>query len=281
MGSAIGVLSAPRGIRENQVKENQNRGALLLQARSIVVALAFALTSAGSALAGNLGAVVPLPVDLRAAADKYLPGVIGEPVAGFTLDPSLASLNPGTRTYQIVSGPDAGKTEQHAIVAIPRDSTGEDWRYTFGDRVLFLHATSGQSLAVVTEQDTRQGVMTKYSPGEPMLIAGMNPGDSRTMQVKVAVYDLNDPSNLEHSGSLDLTITYVGAYKVTVPAGTYDAAALLWNFKGKVGPATIDDTQARLVAADVGMVAAAEKRDVAAMLLYNDNSKVGKVLKQP
>lgn len=223
------------------------------------------------------GAVVPLPAQLAAAAEQYLPGVIGAPVPAFPIDPSLASLSPGTRTYAIVSGTTRTKSEQHQIV--PSGKPGQ-WRYTVGDRTAFLHETTGQSLDIVAEQDADQGVLTRFSPGQPLLIAGMNAGDERSMTLKVSVYDLDDPSDLEHKGSLDVTLSYVGAYKVTVPAGTFDAALLLWRYKGKIGPATIEDIQVRLVAKDVGMVAAADKRDVAALLIYNDNTKVGKVLQQ-
>ena len=108
----------------------------------------------------------------------------------------------------------------------------------------------------------------------------MNAGDSKALTMKVNVYDLSDPKDVEHKGSLDVTLTYVGAYRVTVPAGTFDAALLKWDFKGKIGPASVEDIQARFVAPGIGMVAAAEKRDVAAFLIYNDNTKVGKVLVQ-
>ena len=132
----------------------------------------------------------------------------------------------------------------------------------------------------IRDRDNDKGVLTRYSPAQPLLIAGMNAGDEKTITLKVNVYDLDDPDDLEYKGSLDLTLTYVGAYKVTVPAGTFDAALLRWHYKGKIGPATIDDVQARFIAKDMGVVAAAEKLDVAAMLIYNDNTKVGKVLQQ-
>jgi hypothetical protein len=138
----------------------------------------------------------------------------------------------------------------------------------------------GESLSIASDQDSEQGVLTRYSPPEPLLIAGMNAGDTREMKIDVKVYDLDDPADVEHKGTLDLTLTYVGAYKVTVPAGTFDAALLRWEYKGKVGPATIEDIQARFVAPNVGVVAMANKRDIAAMLVYNDHSKIGKVLQQ-
>lgn len=246
----------------------------------MLAAAVLSLTVAGTASGQGSGAVVQLPAQMSAAAQEYLPGVIGAPVPAFTIDPALAWLTPGSRTFQIVSGDDAGKLEQHVISALPRDTTGTRWRYTVGQRTVFLNEVEGQSLSIVSEEDADQGVVTRYRPPEPLLIAGMNAGDTRTMAINVSVYDLNDPDDLEHKGTVNLTFSYVGAYRVTVPAGTFDAALLRWEYKGKVGPASIEDIQARLVAPEVGMVAMAGKRDIAAMLVYNDHSKVGKVLQQ-
>ena len=230
--------------------------------------------------AQGAGAVVPLPAEMRNAAASYLPGVVGEAVPAFPIDPGLAQLAAGTRRYEIVSGSDKGTTEEHVIAPVSGDKTGGQWRYRVGDRTVFLQQVPGQSLSIVSEEDSDQGVLTRYNPPEPLLIAGMNAGDSKALTMKVNVYDLSDPKDVEHKGSLDVTLTYVGAYRVTVPAGTFDAALLKWDFKGKIGPASVEDIQARFVAPGIGMVAAAEKRDVAAFLIYNDNTKVGKVLVQ-
>ena len=230
--------------------------------------------------AQGAGAVVPLPAELQNAAARYLPGVVGEAVPAFPIDPDLAQLAAGMRRYEIISGGDKVTTEEHVIAPVSSGRTGGQWRYQVGDRTVFLQQIPGQSLSIVSEEDSDQGVLTRYNPPEPLLIAGMNAGDSRMLTMKVNVYDLSDPNDIEHKGSLDVTLTYVGAYRVTVPAGTFDAALLKWDFKGKIGPATVEDTQARFVAPDVGMVAAAEKRDVAAFLIYNENTKVGKVLAQ-
>ena len=186
--------------------------------------------------AQGAGAVVPLPAQMAAAAQQYLPGVVGEPVPAFTIDPAIASLAAGARNYEIVSGPDVGKVEQHVIAALPRDTTGTRWRYTIANRTLFLQAVPGESVSITSEEDSDQGVLTRYNPPEPLLISGMNAGDTRKMTINVKVYDLNDPEDLEHKGTINLTFTYVGAYKVTVPAGTFDAALLRWEYKGKVGP---------------------------------------------
>lgn len=245
----------------------------------LLAATALSLPGARTARAQGSGAIVPLPDKLAKAAKKFLPGVVGEPVPAFTIDPSMASLSPGQRTYQIVHGENAGQTETHSITAEPKGS-GTKWRYTVGDTTVFLKVDPGVSLAIAAQEDRDQGVISRFTPPEPLLVAGMNAGDIQTETIAVKVYDLDDPTDLDHQGTLNLTLTYVGAYKVTVPAGTYDAALLLWSYNGSVGPASIEDIQARFVAPGVGMVAAAERRDISAMLVYNDDSKIGRVLVQ-
>ncbi|MFO1153747.1 MAG: hypothetical protein U1E42_08820 [Rhodospirillales bacterium] len=243
--------------------------------------VALAVVTPAMAMAQDGGAVIPLPPALQAQAERYLPGVVGPAVPGFTIDPSLAHLAAETRTYQIIGANQAGTIESHVIAPLPRDTSGQRWRYQVGNRVVFLSEVPGQSLSVVSENDEDQGVTTRYQPPEPMLIAGMNPGDQQSFSIDVSVYDLSSPGGQpDHTGTLNLTLTYVGAYQVTVPAGTFNAALLEWRYKGKIGPASVEDNQARFVAPGIGMVASAEKRDIAAFLVYNDNSKVGRVLVQ-
>ena len=82
----------------------------------------------------------------------------------------------------------------------------------------------------------------------------------------------------EHSGNLELTYTYVGAYRITVPAGTFDASLFKWHYKGKVGPASIDDAIYRFFAPGVGPVARIELKHISAFIIYSDNEKRGTVL---
>jgi hypothetical protein len=77
-----------------------------------------------------------------------------------------------------------------------------------------------------------------------------------------------------------VTYSYLGAYKVTTPAGVYDAALIKWAYEGKVGPAKVDDTQYRFFAPKVGMVASVDKLEVSALFLYHSHSKFGKLLAQ-
>jgi hypothetical protein len=206
-------------------------------------------------------------------------GVVGEPVAGSTLTAKFAPLHEGSWTYQVVSGKRQGQSEQHVVEPLQNDPSGADWRYTVdGVGAVSIAQTDDQSLTFVSEEDLAQAVITRYSPAEPGLLTGLAPGDSRTSSIAVEVADLSSPDEISHRGKLKVTYSYLGAYEVTTPAGTYDAALIKWTYQGKVGPADVDDTQYRFFAENVGMVASIDKLDVSALFVYHEHSKFGKVL---
>jgi hypothetical protein len=225
---------------------------------------------------------IPLPGSDRTALDQLLgSGVIGDPVDAGPLAAADIPLRAGTWTYQVVAGKKKGQSESDVMSQLERDASGASWKLAVGTNdVAFIQVGDDQSIAIVSEQDTDQGVITRFTPAEPIVTAGMSPGDSKQVTIGVKVYDLSSPDEVSHSGSLDLEYSYVGAYKVTVPAGSYDAALLRWVYDGSVGPASVDDTQYRLIAKDVGIVASIEKKKISALLLYHDNSNTGRVLEK-
>jgi hypothetical protein len=223
-----------------------------------------------------------LSADEQAMLEELLgQGVIGEPVAGGTLTPSFAPLRDGTWSYRIVGGKQKGQTEQHVVTRLERDPSGASWRYAVGSKgILFIKQTDDGSLTFLSQEDLDQGVISRYAPAEPGLLNGLAPGDSKTFRVAVKVYDLSSPQDVAHEGTLDVTYSYLGAYRITAPAGSYDAALIKWTYQGKVGPAKVDDTQYRFFADNVGMVASVDKLDVSAFLVYQDHTKFGKLLAQ-
>ena len=225
---------------------------------------------------------IPLPEADRTVLEQLLgSGVVGDPVAASPLAAADIPLRAGTWTYRIVAGKNKGGTQDNVLTQLERDQSGASWKLEVGEKDLaFIQLGDDQSIAILSEQDTDQGVNTRFSPAEPILTTGLNPGDSTKVTIGVKVYDLSSPDEVSHSGSLDLEYSYVGAYKVTVPAGNYDAALLRWDYEGSVGPASVSDTQYRFVAKDVGIVASIEKKKISALLLYHDNSNTGRVLEK-
>jgi hypothetical protein len=94
------------------------------------------------------------------------------------------------------------------------------------------------------------------------------------------VADLSDPDVQTHSGSLDIQYTYLGAYRLQVPAGTFDAVLIKTTLTGKVGPANIQDTIYRFYAKTVGPVAVVETDDISALFVYHERTRTGKVLQE-
>ena len=126
-------------------------------------------------------------------------------------------------------------------------------------------------------EDKEGGAITRYSPPEPFMLQGLAPGEKRNEKLDIKVSDLSSPEDVSHEGALDVNYRYIGAYKVKVPAGSFDAILMKWTFKGKVGPAFVDDTQYRFFAPDVGIVAAVEQLDVSAVLVYNRHKMLAAV----
>jgi lipid-binding SYLF domain-containing protein len=231
------------------------------------------------AVAGSSHAqVVPLPTADQKILNQYLgKGVVGDAIAGETItDPSkFYPLRAATLSYRVTSGKDNGGTEKHVWTKL----VGNQWQEAWGkDSSLTLHQADDGNIYMLIHGEGDEGIINKYSPPEPMVLKGMKPGDTRKSKSDVKVFDADKPDKLTHEGALDLTFTYVGAYRVTVPAGSYDAVLLKWQYTGKIGPAKVNDVQYRLLAAGIGTVAEIEKKKVSAMLLYHDDSKVGKVL---
>ncbi len=229
------------------------------------------------------GTVIPLPSADREEIEKLLgKGVVGEAQAAGPLGSpeSYLPLKSASMSYQVIDK-NKKRGEAHKLEGTTDAAFAPGWHYSIENAgAAFFQKAPDGSLHTVAEQDLGNKVLSRFVPGEPMIIPGLKPGESRKTTLQVSVYDLSDLKKVTHSGSLDVTYTYIGTYRVTVPAGAYDAVLIRWNYDGKIGPATIKDTQHRFIAPGAGMVAMAQIRSISAMLIYNDHTKHGKVLQQ-
>jgi hypothetical protein len=245
------------------------------------MATAWFLLLAGNSASGA-DPTFPLPGDDRAQIEKYLgTGVVGEPVPAAALLTADQYLPPkGTVTsYRVRDSDGKTRTENHKVEDTTDPMFAPGWRYSAEPiGAFFLQKTADGGAAILAEQDLEQKVLSRFTPGEPLILAGLAPGQSRKSTVKVAVSDLSDPTDVNHTGSLDITYSYIGAYKVTVPAGSYDAVLIKWDYKGSVGPASIKLTEYRFIAPGAGMIAMVESRHISAMLVYNDKTRLGKLM---
>ena len=101
---------------------------------------------------------------------------------------------------------------------------------------------------------------------------------SKGTHVSGATVATDELDDLDEPQEVDLTYTCVGAYEVTVPAGTFETVLFSWRYDGKVGPARVKDDQYWFFADGLGPVARINMKDISAMLVYRDTSKVAGVL---
>jgi hypothetical protein len=238
---------------------------------------------AAPGLAQRAGLVIALPEDDRAYIAQYLgEGVVGEAVPAQPVDNVAALLDLESKkglVAEFVHGKQKGETRQIEFRQLDRRDGTVAFRLGVGPlQVMYGEISPGGSLHVHSIEDKDQGVVSRYSPPEPVLIRGMKPGDRKEERIKVSVFDLSRPERRTHKGQIDLVYQYMGAYRVTVPHGTHDALLFKWTYSGKVGPARIEDRQYFFFAPGVGPVAMIEQTDVSAMLVYQEHDKVAMVL---
>lgn len=248
----------------------------------VLVALC-ATDAAQQARADGPGPAIALPAADKQRIDTLLGrGVVGDPQPSAPLGAPESYMPPkGSSMVYLVVQKGKKTPERHTLEDITDPSLAPGWQYSIEkEGAGFFKKAADGNLYMVEEQDLLNKVQTRFSPGDPLIIPGLKPGESRKSTQQVAVYDLSDLSTVSHSGTLDVSYTYIGTYRVSVPAGAYDAVLIKWDYAGKIGPAEIKDSQYRFFAPGAGMVAMAQIRSISAMLIYNDHTKRGKLLER-
>ena len=240
------------------------------------------LTVCFGAAAQSAEPVIPLSDADRGQLDALLGnGVVGEalPSAPLKNPESYLPRAGRTLTYQVVTQGEKPAMENHEITETTEAVFKPGWHYSVGDLgEMYLQKDAAGKAFTIAEKDLDKKVLSRFIPGDPLILTGLRPGQSLTSSHKVNVYDLSNLNAVSHSGTLDVTYSHLGTFRVTVPAGTYDAALVKWSYSGKIGPANIKDSQYRFLAPNVGMVAMIQIRSISALLVYNDHSKRGKLL---
>jgi hypothetical protein len=242
------------------------------------------MTASHVALAQNAGPTIALSDKDRTQLDALLgKGVVGDALPSAPLGDAATYMPPKGKatSYKVITEGGKAGSETHRVEDTTDPSFAPGTHYTIEQvgESFFQEDAAGQ-VTTVAEKDLDNKVLSRFTPGDPLFVPGMQPGQSVKSSHKVEVYNLSNLKKVAHSGSLDVIYTYVGTYRVTVPAGSYDAALIRWDYNGKIGPATIQDSQYRFVAPSAGMVAMIQIRSISAMLIYNDHTKRGKLLEK-
>jgi len=228
------------------------------------------------------GVVLPLPAaDASILTTKLGAGVVGTALPSKPLDdPSVYfPLAAQARSYSVTDGAKAGQSVQLHVAQGARPNGTPAWRFDLAPTVVsYLHATPGGDLEMTAITDSGEGLVIVTTPPNPFLVKDMRPGESRNFSQTVSVKYLDDPADQKYAGALQGTYTYVGTYRVTVPAGTFDAVLMRHHYTGKIGPADTQDTAYYLLAPGVGVVAMISQEDIEAFWIVHIDTSTGKVL---
>ncbi|MDX1487604.1 MAG: hypothetical protein R3268_05340 [Acidiferrobacterales bacterium] len=240
-----------------------------------------------------LTALLVLPVAPVVGAESDTPilsfndavALLGKGVVGKTLPdgatPDVRALlptKPGSWTYKVVSGKEAGSTRTNVLkTATDKNHPGLWQRHDPGKRV-FSIGTSEQALTVESLGVFAHNLLIEYLSGEPLVRKGMNPGDKISHKTDVRAVKLNHPSHVRSTGYLDITVTYMGRREVTTPAGHFDTYLIRRDITSDVSPVKQTDTIYAFYAENVGIVAQASHLDVHAAFIYRQDTRTGLVL---
>lgn len=228
------------------------------------------------------GPVLPLPPEAREELDRLLgPGVVGEalpsaPIADASVYFPLRERAP---VYRVTSGSNAGTTQTLSVAKGQRPNGSPAWRMGLSPSMAaFVRQTADGDLVMPAVSDIGEGLIIVTTPPNPFILTNMQPGETRQLTQAVSVNYLDDPNDQDYSGSLTTKCTYVGTYRVSVPAGTYEAVLLRTHLEGKIGPAHTDDYSYYFFASGVGIVAMVSQEDVEAFWIVHIDTSSGRVL---
>jgi len=226
--------------------------------------------------------VLPLsPEDQKTLAEQLGADVVGEPLPSKPIDDSksLFSLAHEPVTYRFTSGRNKGKSQTLVPTRVERPGGKFVWRLQLAPSLIgFLRQMPNGDIVMPSVEDTGAEALVVSTPANLFICKGMKPGETRRITQQVSVRYLDDVNDEQWSGKLKSDFTYVGTYRVKVPAGTFDAVLLKTSVEGKVGPARTRATSYSLFAKGEGLVAMTLQQTVTAFWIYNVDGAGGKVL---
>ncbi|MHC5111722.1 MAG: hypothetical protein ACYTHJ_17795 [Planctomycetota bacterium] len=221
---------------------------------------------------------VKLPAEDRALLTEYLgSGVVGKAVPAKVIEDPMRYVQfaeDDTYAVKITSGEHKGELIDHSIKNVGKDK----WEIRAGksDILVFTKDKNGDIVFVNHAQPGEGDAY--YSPMAPLLKKGMKPGSTHQAEFAVKVMEPDDPQTIKYDGRLKLKLSYLGTVELELPSGPQNAVVIKSAYKGKIGPADVDDTQYRMFVEDMGIVGMIERKDISAYWVYSEHMKVGKLL---
>jgi len=230
------------------------------------------------------GKIIPLPLEVAKNLELLGEGVVGKavPAPDFHDADKMLNIGPGVWKYKIVAGGKDGalqRTETYSEIEPYKGN--RSWKRTLGEQYIeYIHLDADGNFVKHSEDAPGLGYTTDFTPGITVPI-DLKPGETQTHKSTLRAFKTGERDEEGgYSGKATMEITYVGAYEVTTPAGTWPAMLVETAFTIKIGPADVSDKTYVFVAPGIGRVAEVEVTNISAILVYHAHSKIAKVLSE-
>lgn len=224
--------------------------------------------------------VVPMSAEVRDAISPLGEGVVGValPAVPIAVPTRLFHLQPGHWEYRIMEGANKGRVEKVEIERTKSDDPDATWQLvtSTGDVEQFK-VTRHHEVVKLSQEDADSDRLVVYRPGL-VLDPDMGVGQSKTVSAKISSYKRAKREKVEYDGTLDYTVSYLGAYRVKTPAGEFDTRLLKHDYRIKIGPAKSENVDYTFYADGVGNVAEVARDDVSALFVYRRTTLTARVL---
>jgi len=256
-------------------------------ARSGIVLVYTALTLAVGSVAGASPTTVTVQVTSPPEERTDLLRVLGDGVVGSSEQAvplsgvsTLAGWETGEWQYRITSGPRRGQIEVESVAPIGASARDETWKRTIGrESTLYLRETGDGSLVLPSQITHPHRAVVYFEPPLIYLMAGMAPGEAQRFEGRMDVHSANNPAVKWYSGTIRATTVYAGVYRITTPAGAFQASLIKTEYEIDIlSVVSVRDTLYTFYAPGVGKVAEAEHRRITAAGVFRSDTKTGKVL---
>ena len=177
------------------------------------------------------------------------------------------SSDTGKRTFLIVDGDDSGKIMPFDVVQKKGDKDTHFVHMGNGDIATVLYVKS--SVYRSQQVDSDSGSIAVFEPAEPVFLSSQPSGSTVDSKIKVKVAPVSSPTEVSHQGELRCSYEVLGTFQVVSPAGKFETVCVRTRYRGKIGPADVDDSRYIFYAKKFGPVAIRTFNHVEAMIFYN------------
>jgi len=208
--------------------------------------------------------------------------IVGDSLPGVVInDPyKYVSGKPGTYTYKMLLTDDENTSTKFEIRSESENGMGKLRKWSLkidNDFIEEWAADREGSIHLMAQTDINSGYRVVFSP-HLLLPAGAQQGQRWKSESHLNVYEISEPDTIVYEGTLFSSKAYEGRFKITTPAGKYDAILISDDYEINIGAVNINDKRYTFYAPDVGKIAEIDGFHVSAFLFFHKQRNEVKVL---